>query len=167
MASDFVAGKSDLSMDDFKDKFLEMRGTYWMRKVKSEKLDELLKNQRPTPAPRTLRTQPQPQVSTSPAQSLPPHMAGQAPYHVEPRRPSEPMPTASMPPRAAPYAVQPNVSMPHPPPPGHPFSSIPSYPQQAAAGYPQTGYPQTGYPARPPMRPAPPPYASYGHGHRY
>ena len=150
MASDFISGKSDLSADDFKDKFLELRQTYWQRKVKSEKLDELIKNQRPTPAPRGPRTIAHPHpVPQNPAQSLPAHVQHQTPYPMEPRRPSEPLPTTSMPP---PYAAQPNLSMPRPPPPGHPFSSIPpSYP---------------GYPVRPPQRP--PVHSSYApYPHRY
>ena len=149
MAADFVAGKSDLSADDFKENFLSLRQTYWTRKVKSEKLEELLKNKRPQALPRVPRTQLQPPVQPqNPAQSLPAHMQHQpAPYPVELRRPSEPTPTMSMP---APYAVQPNVSMPHPPSPGHPFSSVP-------AGYP-------GYPMRPPQQPpARTQYAPYAH----
>lgn len=149
MAADFVAGKSDLPVDSFKDKFLELRQKYWMRKVKAEKLEELLKNQRPTPHPRVPRTQPQPQVQMqNPAQSLPSHMQHQpAPYPVDSRRPSEPVPTMSIP---APYAARTNVPLAQPPPPGHPFSSVPpSYP---------------GYPPRPPQRP---PVHSYQYGHRY
>ena len=155
MASDFVSGKLDLSVDDFKDQFLELRQAYWTRKVKSEKLDELLKNLRPTPAPRGVRTpatatQLQPLPHQHPAHSLPPHLQTQTPYPMEQRRPSEPTPMSSMPP---PYAAQANVSMPRPPPPGHPFSSIPP-------GY-RPGYPMT---RPPPPRPSVPnSYAPYAH----
>lgn len=154
MASDFIAGKSDLSVDDFKDQFLELRQAYWMRKVKSDKLDELLKNQRPTPAPRGARTpvtptQPQPLPPQNPAQSLPAHLQpSQAPYPVEPRRGSQPTPPP-------PYARRGPVSMPRLPPPGHPFSSMPP-------GY-QPGYPMT----RPPP-PRPSAHNSYTpYPHRY
>lgn len=158
MASDFVSGKSELAVDDFKDQFLKLRQSYWTRKVKSEKLDELLKNQRPTPAPRGPRTpvsmapQPHQVPPQNPAHLLPAHLQTQAPYPVEPRRPSEPSPMSSMPP---PYAAQANVSMPRPPPPGHPFSSVPpSY------------RPVAGYPVRPPPRP--PMHNSYTpYTHRY
>lgn len=158
MASDFMSGKSDLSVEEFKDQFLELRRTYWMRRVKCEKLDELIKNQRPTPAPRAPRTpvaaQPQLAVPSQqhPSHSLPAHFQQQAaPYPIEPRRPSEPTPLSSMQP--PPYSAQPNVSMPCVPPPGHPFSSIPpSYHQ--------------GYPSRPPLRP--PVLSSYTpYQHRY
>ena len=158
MASDFVSGKSDLSSDDFKDQFLELRQAYWMRKIKNEKLDELLKNQRPTPAPRGPRTpitaaQPHPLPPQHPAQSLPPHLQSQALYPVESRRPSEPSPMSSIPP---PYAAQSNVSMPRPPPPGHPFSSMPP-------GYQPAGYPIT---RPPPLRPSV--HNSYApYAHRY
>ena len=142
MASDFTAGKTDLSADDFKDKFLELRQTYWTRKVKKEKFEEFLKNQRPTAAPRVPRTQPQPVVQPqNPAHSLPAHMHTQTPYPMELRRPSEPLPsTSSIPP---PYASQANVSMP------------PGYHHQTP-----------GYPVRPPMRP-PMQHNQYAYGHRY
>ena len=143
MASDFIAGKSDLSADDFKENFLELRQTYWMRKVKQEKIEELLKNQRPTPAPRAVRTQPHP---VDPAHSVPTHL--HPPYPMDARRPSDPVPGSSVPP---PYSTHAAVSMPRPPPPGHPFSSIqPSYPGS--------------YPSRQPMRPpGQSSYASYSH----
>lgn len=153
MASDFIAGKSEFSADEFKDRFFELRQTYWMRKVKTDKFEELLKNQRPTPAPRVPRTQPpQPNVQDqNPAQSLPAHMQHHAPYPAESRRTSEPI--SSMPP---PYSVGSSMPMPRLPPPGHPFSSIPpSYGHQPG--------PSAGYPARPPPRPGHGPYASYGH----
>lgn len=148
MAADFIAGKSDLSADDFKENFLSLRQIYWTRKVKAEKLAELLKNKRPQAHPRVPRNQMQPYVQPqNPAQSLPAHVQHQsAPYPVELRCPSEPTPTLSMP---APYAVPPNVSMPRPPPPGHVFSSVP------------TSYP--GYPMRSSQPPTP--YAPYTHKH--
>ena len=45
---DFLAGKT--TCDDFKEKFLQLRTTHWLMKVKTEKLDELQKNRRPSTA---------------------------------------------------------------------------------------------------------------------
>ena len=63
---DFVAGKA--TFDEFKEKFLELRTTYWLRKVKTDKLTELNKRR-----PSATRSGSGPQ--------------GPAPYPLAPRMP--------------------------------------------------------------------------------
>jgi hypothetical protein len=165
MADRYVAGLSEMNCDAFVADFQEQRTLYWLRKVKAEKMEELLKNMRPTAAPRSPRpaispaTPPYiapmpgiPQPSRSfPTASIPtpyPH-----PGHSVPPRHRGSNPAQSMPPY---HPRMPQMSMPQPqpqgPPQGHPF------PAAAFTGYQPPGVP-TGYPPRPPPHPAP--YSSY------
>lgn len=45
---DFLAKR--VTCDDFMEQFIQLRTAYWLRKVKTEKLDELQKRQRPSAA---------------------------------------------------------------------------------------------------------------------
>lgn len=102
LASDFVGGKLSLSLEEFQEKFFKDRTLYWLRRVKSEKMKELLAGYRPTPSPRTLRSTPSSGKSPAPMQSLPPQPTPGYPTSQS---------TASLPP----YPSN-NVSMPTPNP---------------------------------------------------
>ncbi len=52
-AADFIGGKSSLSLEEFSEEFVKQRTLFWLRKVKAEKMKELLANYRPTPMPRS------------------------------------------------------------------------------------------------------------------
>lgn len=45
---DFIAGK--ITCADFMERFAQLRTAYWLRKVKTEKLNELQKDRRPSAA---------------------------------------------------------------------------------------------------------------------
>ena len=164
MASEFIGGKSTLSLEDFQEDFIKQRTLYWLRRVKSEKMKELLQNSRPIPAPRKAHTSasalPAANVATTnppPVQSLPPQHAHPS---SSPGYPSEP--TASLPP----YPSRPVMPMPQ---------------QQHQAGpFPAAAYTSYRNPAppvaRPPSNPVPPvprpqPYGGHGYNrfnqHRY
>lgn len=117
LAADFVGGKSSLALEEFQEKFIELRTLYWLRKVKTEKMKELVANIRPTPAPRTFhnttgflpplqslpaQSNPSPGYSQEPASSLPPYPS-QSTMPV----PNNPFPAAAYtkpgPPKPAPY----------------------------------------------------------------
>lgn len=148
--ADFVGGKSSLNLEEFSEEFVKQRTLYWLRKVKAEKMKELIANYRPTPLPRTTApatSVPNSTSYTSPLHSLPPHHDS---GHL-------PDPTVSLPP----YPNQ--VRMPQPQvPSGGPFPS---------AAY--TPYPSKQPPPRPAARQMPPgPPPPYGgqfraNQHRY
>ena len=154
MADKYVAGLSEMSMDSFVTDFQEKRTLYWLRKVKAEKMEELLKNMRPVAAPRSPRTSRQPNPPyvaampggprPNPAQSLPPphHM----PYPPDPRRPSNP--GVSMPPY---HQGGPQMPMPQ----GHPF------PAAAFSSYYRPPAAQPPYQPRGGTPPRPAPYGRY------
>ena len=160
MADRYVAGLSEMSCDRFVAGFHEQRTLYWLRKVKAEKMEELLKNMRPVAAPRSPRpSQPPtnppyvapmpgvPQASHSlPTASIPAHYPH--PTHSVPPRHRVSNPAQSMPPY---HPSMPQMPMPQPQGPhqGHPF------PAAAFTGY----QPPSGYPPRPPAQPAP--YGGY------
>ena len=132
----FIAGKSELPLQEFHAEFIKQRSQYLLRKVKAEKLDELLKNRIPVPAPRT-RTHKNP---SNPVQSLP------TPYPPDSRR--MPDPAASLQPySASPRGSSGGMPVPHFPPPGHPFT--PGYaaysPQNMAGSYQNRPPPIPGY----------------------
>lgn len=130
MAADFIGGKSSLNLAEFEEKFMQDRTLYWLRKVKVEKMKELLLNYRPTPSPRTARSLP---TSTPPAiasVSSPPY-PGSSPMQSLPAQHQSPgypvgLPTASLPP------YPPTNAMPAPQKVTHPFAYTP-YPNAAPA----------------------------------
>lgn len=82
------------------EKFLKERTLYWLRKVKLEKMKELLQNYRPVPAPRTSHSTP-----TSTSSAAPPYPADNPgpmhslpPQHQSPGYPVAPNPAVSLPP---------------------------------------------------------------------
>ena len=142
-----------MSLEDWAEEFKKQRVLYWLRKVKTEKMEELLKKKQPKPAPRSPRANKPTEsihppylapLSTSPAQSLPVSANLHPPYPA-PRRISEPGQSL------------PQYQMPQPMPP----SSMHPFPAAAFTSYhPQPSNPP--YPGRPqPPRPSP-----YG-GHRF
>ena len=163
MADNYVSGSSEMSLDSFVSDFQEQRSLYWLRKIKAEKMDQLLKNMRPVPAPRSSKQNAvsPPYISPMPTprhpQSLPSSSAHQPypvgplhsipPSHPDPRRTSNP--AHSMPPYP-----QRSPQMPVPPAQGHPF------PAAAFSSYPSGGVTQ-GYPPPQQRPPHPHPYGSY------
>ena len=153
MAADFVGGKSPLSVEEFTESFIKQRTLYWLRKVKSEKMKELI---RPVPVPRTVHkhtpttTSPIPTSYSTPLQSLPPQ-------HSQPpsRRPE---PSSSLPP----YPPQPRMPMPQGGMGGMPMprGGMP-IPQRV----PVNSYYGAGFANSVPVRPAP--YANRFNQHRY
>lgn len=94
--ADFVGGKTSLGLEDFSESFIKQRTLYWLRRVKAEKMRELMASYRPTPLPRTAvptTTIHNSTSHTSPLHSLPPqHML--PPSHLSD-------PTVSLPPYPA------------------------------------------------------------------
>lgn len=142
---DFINGKSSMSLEEFEEEFVKQRTLFWLRKVKSEKMKELLLNYKPTPAPRTIHnctsdssmtsnTPPYPNSSSPSLHSLPPQSRAQ----------SLPDPAASLPP----YPNQPG-SMPSPD-----RSSLP-FPAAAYTSYPKP------VPVRPPAYSGPSRFAQH------
>jgi len=144
-----------MSVDNFTKEFLDQRTQYWLRKVKAEKMVELLRNKQPKPIPRSPRNarappvKPAPYLSplahSTPAQSLP--ASGTAPYPPGNRRVSDPAPT--------PYPPGPSI-MPQPAPPtGHPFPAAAFTPYQPqphhSAHYPNHPPPHPPYSGRSPQ----------------
>ena len=163
-----------MSCDTFLADFQEQRTLYWLRKVKAEKMEELLKKNRPVPSPRSPRTPRQPVIppyiapmpGTHHAQSLPTSSL-QTPYPPGPPVMSNPSrsippdsrrmsnPAQSMPPY---HPRLPQMPMPQPPgpPQGHPFpaaafSGYHPHPPGMPTPYPPGGAahhtPYGGYPA--------------------
>ena len=145
-----------MSVDEFSDEFLKLRTQYWLRKVKAEKMEDLLKNRQPKAAPRPQKVggpPPRPPAPyrapyqpPNPMYSLP--VAG--PSHYSPdRRVSDPAPAP------APYPSGPSP-MPQSHPTGHPFPAAaftPYNPQH----HPSPHYPNY-RPPHPPYSSRPPPY---------
>ena len=132
MASDFVSGKLSLSLEEFQEQFVKQRTLYWLRKVKAEKMKELLMNYRPTAAPRhnlpaaTSSTAPYP--TPSPLHSLPVHQQ-HPPHSSSSSSPGYPPdPSSSLPPYPAGQSAMPA------PGPGRagPFAYTPGFPKQSA-----------------------------------
>lgn len=151
LASDFVGGKSSLSLEQFQDEYLKQRTLYWLRKVKVEKMKELLQNYRPTAAPRTVH-------STTASTSQPPAPQGASnftsPLHSLPAQQQHPPPQGSSP------GYPPN-----------PSSSLPPYPQHSHMPNPNP-FPAAAYTPYPrPTITKPPPYvgsaANRFNQHRY
>ncbi|XP_064391593.1 vacuolar protein sorting-associated protein 37C-like isoform X2 [Halichondria panicea] len=150
-ATEFVNGKSSLTVDEFVESLVKQRSEYWLRKVKLSKFDELSKNRRPVPVPRTRR----PPEATPPMSSLQsvgsPGRISEGttnslpPYPMAPRgMPSQqPFPAAAYPGYQQ-GGYRPPVAQGYPPP--------------VAPGYPRPGYPPvrptTGYSQAPPPRPS-------------
>lgn len=138
---DYVAGKTELTLEAFQEEFLKLRTEYWLRKVKAEKMDELLKNRIPMPAPRSPRIHHVPPPS-DPARSLP----TSAPYPADARR--MPDPSASLPPYSSTSPTGRGMPLPRLPPPGHPFTPnyASPYHQGPVGSYPNRPPPAPGYP---------------------
>jgi len=129
-AADFIGGKSTLNLEEFSEEFVKKRMLFWLRKVKAEKMRELLANYRPTPMPRASM----PSTSSmpmspgnsfpSPTGSYPPQRfsdpAASLPPYPQNSSSGMPNPQSSMGPRgpftAASYSSVP-ASMPTRPPP--------------------------------------------------
>lgn len=179
MADGFVAGLSELRCDAFVADFQEKRMLYWLRKVKAEKMEELVKNIRPVAAPRSSQnprehiTPPYVAPLSGAAQSLPttvnqtPYPPGPNPVHsiADPRRMSTPV-----------YSIPPGHSAHAPPGPhapsgprraSNPAHSMPPYharmphPQGPPANHPFPAAAFTNY--QPPYPPRPSPYGSYAY----
>lgn len=157
LADSYVSGTSDISSDDFVTQYQEKRTLYWLRKVRAEKMEELLKNIQPVAAPRS----PRPRASVPAPYVAPMSHSLPVSTHHHPSYPQGPAPPGySHVPNPAqsihPYHHQAPTRMPMPqpgvPPQGHPFNPAASY-----ARYPG----QMPYPPRPV-----PPYGSY-HANRY
>lgn len=170
MADRYVAGSSDLDCDVFVADYQKKRTLYWLRKVKAEKMEELVKNMRPVAAPRSPRHSREhitpPYVAPMPGHSLPPTVH-QTPY------PPGPNPAHSIPPgprkMSAPvYSTPPapghSIHVPHDPRRmSNPTHSMPPYPRvamphphQPPANHPFPAAAFANY--RPPY---PQPYGSY------
>ncbi|CAI8027198.1 Vacuolar protein sorting-associated protein 37A [Geodia barretti] len=158
LADSYVSGSSDISADDFVAQYQEKRTLYWLRKVQAEKMEELLKNMRPVPAPRR---------SSNNRPSIP------APYVSPMPRPSTSLPVST--PHHPPYLHGPA------PPPGvysqmqNPAQSIQPYHQAQRMPIPQPGVPPHGHPFNPaapfarypvPLQRPVTPYGSY-YANRY
>lgn len=146
-----------MPVDQWLESVIRQRQLYWLRKVKAEKMEELVKQKQPRPMPRSPRvpragpeTSMPPYLAPLPQQnpthSLPAHMQPQPPYPTDTRGALNPSPAASLPPYQPPQMSMPQPSM----PPGHPF------PHAAFTPYQPRSPGQ--YPRQPPPRPAP--YAS-------
>ena len=155
LADTFIAGTSDLNMEKFAVEVHEQRVLYWLRKVKAEKMEGLLKSRRPTPvtrSPQPSRAQVNPPYLSPmpnshpppPTHSLPPTSHAVS-YPHDPRRPSDP--GQSMPPY---YQAAPRMPMPSMAPTRHPFP---------AAAFSYYRPPQQPYPG--PNKPAP--YSGHGY----
>lgn len=141
-----------MSVSEFSEEFLKLRTQYWLRKVKAEKMEDLLKNRQPKAAPRQPRVGGPPAPyrapfqSSNPMHSLP--VVGPPHYPPDSRRVSDP-------PAPAPYPPGPS-SMPQPHPTGHPF------PAAAFTPYNPHHHPSPHYPnyrsPNPPYSSRPPPY---------
>lgn len=155
LGDSYLSGKSEMSVSEFSEEFLKLRTQYWLRKVKAEKMEDLLKNRQPKAAPRQPKVggpPPRPPAPyrapfqpSNPMQSLP--VVGPPHYPPESRRVSDPAP--------APYPPGPS-SMPQPHPTGHPFPAAaftPYNPQH----HPSPHYPNYRSP-NPPYSSRPPPY---------
>lgn len=151
MADQYVSGSSDMNCDAFVSEFQKQRMLYWLRKVKAEKMDQLIKNFRPVAAPRSPRPSRQnvdppylsPMPQATPALHSLPVSTPQAPY------PHNPHPAQSIPPHHDPRRMS------------NPAQSMPPYPQHlpqmpVPQGHPFPAAAFTGYP--PPQRPARSPY---------
>lgn len=171
MADRYVSGSSDMNYDAFVSEFQAQRMLYWLRKVKAEKMEQLLKNMRPVAAPRSPRPG-HPSVN-------PPYLAPMTGNSIHPNTSSHSLPVSTHQPPYPPHNPHPSHSM-HPMPAQHdprrmsnPAQSMPPYPQHvsqmpAPQGHPFpaaafTGYPGVtpGYP--PPQQPTRPtqPYGIY------
>ena len=186
MADRYVSGLTDMNSDAFVSEFQGQRTLYWLRKVKAEKMEQLLKNIRPVAAPRSPRPS---HPSANPPYLAPmqgnalhtstsSHSLPASSYH-QPPYPPNPHPGNSV------YSMAPQpdtrrMSNPHP---GHsvysmvpqpdtrrmsnPAQPMPPYPQQAQRmpipqGHPFPPAAFTGYPGvtqgyPPPRQPARPP----------
>ena len=142
LADKYLSGKP---VDDFVEEFMRLRSQYWLRKVKAEKMDELIRSQHPSPRSRPKRP-PNPVIRPPyvspmpvphPAHSLPPSQA---------RSPGR-SPAQSLPP----YAHQP---MPQPPV-NHPFPAAAFTPYQPPRPPQQPAHPGY-YPHAPPPKPGGP-----------
>lgn len=151
-ASDFVSGKSSISVDEFVEGLVTQRSQYWLRKVKLDKFDDLAKSRRPVPVPRSRSRAPPtegpPTPYSPPSHSLPPGSS-----------PTGGPPTQSLPPYVTASTGMPQPAAPHP----FPAAAYPGFQQQQRPVYPPPGqsYPQpqpvrpaTGYSRAPPPRPA-------------
>ena len=130
-----------MSSDEFINQYLSSRTTYWLRKVKSEKMDEITR--------RPLPYQSKPTSMIPVPSHTPPYPVGSPTYEsIKPLR--------SLPPsyNSPPTQATPTASMP-----------VPRYPPTSGA-YPPPSYPQASYhpsPPNMPYRPVPPPNQSYRH----
>ena len=155
LADSYISGSSQISADEFVTQFQEKRMLYWLRKVRAEKMEELLKNIRPVPTPRSPRPSsakpaiPPPYIAPMPAHSLPVSAAHHhPPYPHGPMQPHMTRPNQSM----APYPHQvPQMPMPG----GHPFPHAafagysgqvpPRYPTPQQHPHPYSSYPTNAY----------------------
>ena len=141
MASDFVAGKSSLSLEEFQEEFVAQRKLFWLRKVKTEKMKELLLNYRPTPSPRNIHksssenqmtsSNAQPPPYPSPLQSLPVQHAHSSTGYPD----SSPSSLPPYPPRSSmPVPSRPTANQPFPAAAYTPYNSVPPQRPPAYAG---------------------------------
>ena len=165
LASTILAGGSELRPDEFISQFRSKRTTYWLRKIKVEKMDRLIKERPAHPSP-SASIPPYPTVGLSgPVMPHPfPTSSSAQGARAVPPKPAPYSVTHSVPPASYPSPVRPTHSFPpsyvHGRNPGpSPVQSIPppSYPRSPGMPMPQPS------PPRPSMHRYPPPTASlYG-----
>ena len=158
LADQYLDGVIKMAPDEFIQQFLSDRSIYWSRRVKSEKMDVIMKQPLPYPVatptsqpPKPAPYQPQPHSSMPAPVYNPSRTSGPLPPSYSSLGPSYNNPAQSM----APYNQAPPTSS-MPPPSIRPASSMPmpgmSYPGQ------QQGYPTASFR---PSYPLPAPTSSY------
>ncbi|XP_033830886.1 vacuolar protein sorting-associated protein 37C [Periophthalmus magnuspinnatus] len=156
LADEFLEGS--LALDSFLDRFLSLRSLAHKRRVRIEKLQEVLRQRNSASSTATDKPDPAPSSSThsTTSNNLP--------------LPKQPVPAPALSPSGLPYSPYP-VSPPNPTSvpavaaasgPSNPPAQFPPYPSAGSSFTPAAGY--TGGPPRPAFGPLPPPQPSQSGG---